>query len=197
MNRPTNAFLFDIGNVILGFDFNIAVRKLRDFGITHKEPFAYIAEVKNRYEAGEYDDEEFVELAMGQLGFNGSSGEFVTIWQQIFHENTAMAETIRDLAKGERPLYLLSNTNGLHIRHILRDYPIFQAFAGGIYSHEAKSMKPAPAMFQQAIARFGLIPEETLYIDDLPANIETGRALGFKSHLYDPLDHQALLDILD
>jgi len=192
----TNAFLFDIGNVILGFDFNIAIRRLRNFGITHTEPFAYIADTKNRYEAGEFDDEEFVELAMGKLGFQGTGNEFVLIWQEIFHENAPMVESIRELAKGDRPLYLLSNTNGLHMRHIRRDYPIFAAFSGGIYSHEAKSMKPATPMYEQAIERFGLVPEETLYIDDLPANIETGMALGFKSHQYDLNDHQAFLDAL-
>ena len=191
-----NAYLFDIGNVILGFDFSIAVEKLRAFGITHDEPIASISETKNRYEAGEFDDEEFVELAMGELGFNGSEDEFIKIWQEIFHENTPMVETIRELAKGDRPLYLLSNTNGLHMQHILRDYPIFKAFSGGIYSHEAKSMKPHAPMYEQAIERFRLVPEETLYIDDLPANIEAGEKLGFKSHQYDLNNHQAFLDML-
>ena len=83
------------------------------------------------------------------------------------------------------------------MQHILRNYRIFDAFAGGIYSHEAKSMKPDQPMYQQAIERFGLVPEETLYIDDLPANIETGNSLGFKSHQYDLNDHQAFLDALE
>ena len=196
MSQQINAYLFDIGNVILRFDFNVAVDKLRDYGITHHEPLSQITATKNRYEAGEFDDEEFVELAIAELGFTGTAEEFEEIWQKIFTENDPMVESIREIAKGDKPLYLLSNTNGLHMKHILRDYPIFSAFSGGIYSHEAKSMKPEPPMYEQAIERFKLIPEETLYIDDLPANIATGKALGFQSHQYDLNDHAAFAELI-
>ena len=196
MSHPINAYLFDIGNVIFRFDFNVAVEKLRDYGITHHEPLSQITETKNRYEAGEFDDEEFVELAISQLGFTGTAEEFEVIWQEIFTENHAMVESIREISQGDAPLYLLSNTNGLHMKHILRDYPIFAAFSGGIYSHEAKSMKPEPPMYEQAIDRFSLVPEETLYIDDLPANIATGKALGFQSHQYELENHAAFADLI-
>ena len=46
-----SAYLFDIGNVILGFDFGIAVAKLREFGITHDDPLNHISAIKERYEA--------------------------------------------------------------------------------------------------------------------------------------------------
>lgn len=196
MNRPINAYLFDIGNVILSFDFNVAVEKLRNYGITHHEPLSQISETKNLYEAGEFDDEEFVERAIAELGFKGTPQEFEPIWQEIFTENAPMVESIRELSQREQPLYLLSNTNGLHMKHILRDYPIFAAFSGGVYSHEAKSMKPEPGMYEQAIARFGLVPEETLYIDDLPANIATGNSLGFRSHQYDLENHAAFVELI-
>ncbi|MFT4547586.1 MAG: FMN phosphatase YigB (HAD superfamily) [Verrucomicrobiales bacterium] len=191
-----NAYLFDIGNVILGFDFSIAVNKLRDFGITHESPLAHISEIKERYEAGEMSDDEFVTLAIEQLGFEGSSEDFIPIWQEIFAQNDAMITSIQRIADQGHPLYLLSNTNGLHMQHILRDFPIFKAFAGGIYSHEAKSMKPDLPMYQQAIDRFDLKPEETLYIDDLAANIETGVSLGFQTHRYDHEDHSAFVSLL-
>lgn len=196
MSQQINAYLFDIGNVILRFDFNVAVEKLRAFGITHHEPLSHISEIKNRYEAGEMDDEEFVELAISELGFTGTPEEFEPIWQEIFTENAPMVASIHELSKRDQPLYLLSNTNGLHMVHILRDYPVFAAFSGGIYSHEAKSMKPDPPMYEQAIERFKLIPEETLYIDDLPANITTGKALGFQSHQYDLDDHSAFAELI-
>ncbi|MGI9241874.1 MAG: HAD family hydrolase [Verrucomicrobiales bacterium] len=191
-----NAYLFDIGNVILGFDFSIAVRRLREFGITHDAPLSHITATKDRYEAGQIDDEEFVELAIEELGFSGDSTDFITIWQEIFHENEAMVASIKDLAKQGHPLFLLSNTNGLHVEYMRREHPIFEAFTGGIYSHEAKSMKPERPMYQQAIDRFGLTPGETLYIDDLPANIETGKSMGFLTHQYDLDDHEAFLAAL-
>ncbi len=51
-------------------------------------------------------------------------------------------------------------------------------------------------MYEQAIERFGLVPGETLYIDDLPANIETGKAMGFQTHQYDLNNHAAFLAVI-
>ena len=53
-------------------------------------------------------------------------------------------------------------------------------------------MKPASGMYEQAVATFDLDPAQTFYVDDLIANIETGRRLGFVSHHYDPQNHNAL-----
>lgn len=195
MIKP-KAYLFDVGNVILAFDFSIAVEKLRAFGITHESPLAHIEEIKDRYENGELGNEQFVELAIEQLGFQGTKADFVPIWQQIFELNQPMVTTITQLAEQSYPLHLFSNTNGMHVDHFLSEYEVFNHFKGGIYSHEAKSMKPDLPMYQQAIKRFDLNPEETLYIDDLPANIETGKSLGFQTHLYDKNDHAALVAVL-
>jgi len=40
-------------------------------------------------------------------------------------------------------------------------------------------MKPDPATFEILRARFGLDPVPTVFIDDLPANVEAARSLGF------------------
>ena len=52
-------------------------------------------------------------------------------------------------------------------------------------------MKPEPGMYEQAIERFNLNPEQTLYIDDLPENIESGIGHGLRSHQYDLTNHAA------
>jgi len=189
-NQP-KAYLFDIGNVILGFDFSIAAEKL--VGADAEEQMQKMSATKNLYEAGGHGDEEFIALASEELEFSGSREEFVDAWQSIFHLNQPMVETLQQIAATGRPLHLLSNTNGLHMQGIFRDFPIFSVFSGGIYSHEAKSMKPDKPMYEQAIERFDLEPAETLYIDDLPANIETGRALGFRSFQYDIDNHAAFV----
>ena len=90
------------------------------------------------------------------------------------------------------PAYLLSNTNAPHLEWLLEQFSIFKHFEGGIYSHEAKTMKPEPGMYEQAVAKFDLDPAQTFYVDDLIANIETGRRLGFVSHHYDPQNHSVL-----
>ena len=50
-------------------------------------------------------------------------------------------------------------------------------------SYQMKALKPSPAIFQQMIADSGMKPEESLFIDDSPRNIEAAHALGFQVYL--------------
>ncbi len=88
-----------------------------------------------------------------------------------------MIALVEEELAGKVPL-LLSNTSGLHKDWLFAKFPVFQHFAGGIYSHEAQCMKPHDAIFQQAVAAFDLDPATTFYIDDLEDNIATGQRLG-------------------
>ena len=65
-------------------------------------------------------------------------------------------------------------------------------FDGGVFSHEAGSIKPDDRIYEVAFETYSLNPKETLYIDDLPDNIATGERLGLTSHRYDFSDHGAL-----
>ncbi|MGC4013750.1 MAG: HAD-IA family hydrolase [Luteolibacter sp.] len=55
-----------------------------------------------------------------------------------------------------------------------------------------------PAIYEYAIRTYGLNPEETIYIDDLAANIATGSAMGMRTWQYDMKNHapfEAWLDV--
>lgn len=194
MDRPT-AFLFDIGNVLLRFDFGIAERRLTERSRRGATDFRPIDALKSDLESGRIDDDTFVRTAMDELAFEGTPAEFATIWQEIFLANDPMVALVEALAP-RFPLYLLSNTSGLHLEYILREFPFFGRFRGGVYSHVAGTEKPDEAIYHQAIDAFQLDPARTIYIDDLPANAEAGRRIGFLTHRYSPDDHDALLGFL-
>ena len=52
-------------------------------------------------------------------------------------------------------------------------------------SYKEKTSKPGTLIFEQLIADSGIVPQETLFIDDSAANIETGRQMGLNVLLYD------------
>ena len=91
------------------------------------------------------------------------------------------------------PLFLLSNTNDMHVEGLFRDFPVFQHFKGGTYSHLARASKPHRAIYEIACNSHGLDPQTTFFIDDLAANIATARELGFHAHHYHPDRHEELL----
>lgn len=188
---PSPALLFDIGNVLVRFDFTVAAQRFAALSeATTAQALALLSPFKEDLESGRISDDEFVATSMALIGFRGSREEFIRMWSDIFTENAPMADVVAELA-ADHPLYLLSNTSGLHKAWLFATFPVFRHFSGGIYSHEARAMKPHEAIYRAAIEAFDLDPARTFYVDDLADNIATGRRLGLMSHHYHPDRHEA------
>lgn len=187
------AFLFDIGNVILRFDFSKAARKIaaRSEVADPVEAMGLLDQIKNMYEDGQIDRASFLRGAFDAIRYRGTEEEFVSAWQDIFELNEPMAELVAAIAP-RYPLFLLSNTSDIHVEFFTRRYPVFAAFRGGTYSHEARTSKPGEQIYRVACEQHGLEPATTFFIDDLLPNIETGRRLGFQAHHYHHEKHSAL-----
>jgi len=190
------SFIFDIGNVLLPFDFKVAMRRLEPrCGLPVAEAMQVCKPVIHACESGEINRADFLRRITGLLKFAGTEEEFIGIWQDIFTENVAMTELVRSLHR-RYPLQLLSNTNEIHVDYFVHTYPVFRCFSGAVYSHEAKCMKPGRAIYETAMQKFGVNPAETVFIDDLPANVQTARELGFVAIQYDFTRHGDFLDAL-
>lgn len=193
---PAPALLFDIGNVIVRFDFNVAARRFAALSeVSAEQVLGLLSPFKNDLESGRISDDDFIEQSVALTGFRGTRGEFIHIWGDIFTENAPMVALVEELA-GRHPLYLLSNTSGLHKDWLFAKFSVFKRFTGGIYSHEARCAKPDAPIYQAAIEAFGLEPARTLYVDDLAENIATGHQLGLACHHYHPDRHGAFEDKL-
>ena len=86
-------------------------------------------------------------------------------------------------------MLLLSNTNPIGMNYCrklfrARGYDVKEIFERLYLSYQMRVAKPDPAIFRKMIADSGIIPEETLYIDDSPANVEAGRTAGLHSLLF-------------
>ncbi|MEM8953778.1 MAG: HAD family phosphatase [Verrucomicrobiota bacterium] len=187
-------FLFDIGNVILKFDFSPAVKALAGRSATsHEDILPSIQAVKQQLESGQIDDETFITEAIRILDFQTSRDEFARIWCEIFEPNPPMVKLIQSLSQAGHRLYILSNTSGLHMEYIFKSFPVFAHFEDGVYSYAAQSEKPEPEIYQIALDKFQLVPSNTIYIDDLHANVIAGIGAGLDTFHYDHDDHEALL----
>lgn len=189
------AFVFDIGNVILKFDFTIALGKLASFcraPVAGSELMHRIEAIKSLYEGGRIGRVEFLREVFALVDFSGTEQDFVSAWQDIFEENAPMLELIEAL-HGKFPLYLLSNTSDIHMDYVLERYPVFSRFTDAVYSYKVCCLKPDPAIFELTARQFGLTPGETVFIDDLPANVESARRMGFRAIQYDFRQHEAML----
>lgn len=191
MTRPTDA-LIDLGMVLYTFDFEAALKGLVPPGTP--DPDARIARLithKDEFETGRISRDDYVAWASEQLGFQGTPEAFCHAWNSIFEPNPPMWNTL--LAARERGLRLIlfSNTNTIHGPWFLENEPFLQNFDPIIFSCDVGAIKPHPEIYHHAIETCRLSPGNTLYVDDLPDNIATGRALGFRSHQYDHRHHAA------
>jgi putative hydrolase of the HAD superfamily len=191
------AFLFDIGNVLLKFDFSIAMKKIAQQSEVNDpvEVTARLDRIKfafDAFEDGQIDRAAFLRGAFDVLRYRGTEGEFVAAWEDIFVPNEPMVALVEKL-HGRFPLYLLSNTNDIHREYFFGRYPFFQRFTAGTYSDAAKASKPGRAIYEIAQRQLGLEPASTFFIDDLLPNIETARSLGYHAHHYHYDQHEALL----
>ena len=188
---PTD-FLFDIGKVLLDFDFEAALTTL--LPATHPDPISALSQLmvkKDEFEAGLISVGDYTNWALEIMESTATPEQFHTAWRNIFTPNLPMWEAARSLAAQGHRLILFSNTNAIHCPQVFEDFPEFSLFHGSILSFEVNSIKPHPEIYQHAIDKYALVPEKTLYIDDLPANIATGNTFGFRTHQYDLDNHAA------
>lgn len=76
-------------------------------------------------------------------------------------------------------VYLLSNVGDLHWQHLSQQLALESYALDVIRSYEVGVMKPDPAIYVLAEARFGLNPEATVFIDDRADNIASATARGW------------------
>jgi putative hydrolase of the HAD superfamily len=188
-----DAIIFDIGNVLLRFDFNLVTQRIAPFCSTDASNIhSLLAPIKDELESGRIDGETFLHEAAQIIGYTGERALFRSAWQEIFTPIEATHRLVEKL-RGGLPLFLLSNTNDLHAEYFLSRYPVFACFQNAVYSHECGLMKPAASIYEHALGKFGLRAEQVFFIDDLAPNVEAARASGWRTHHYREDAHHLLL----
>lgn len=186
--------LCDIGNVLLFFDLQRAVRRLiPGEQMPHPEAEAVIIRHRDPMERGETSPEAFLDGIMRDLAFQGSKEDARAAYADIFTPNPPMWERVRRWKKDGLHLVLFSNISALHADFIQERYEGFDIFDDAIFSFRTGDLKPGPGMYREAVDRLGMRPEETFFVDDRPENVQAGADHGFHAHQYHP-DADAAVD---
>lgn len=177
------AVVFDLGKVLVEFDYGIAGRKLAaraTMAAADLGKFLVHVPLIIRYETGMLTSEEFYREVRRASGFLGDMEEFASLFADIFTPIEPMVGLQAELRRLGFPTYIFSNTNELAIRFIRRKFPFFQNFDGYILSYEHRSMKPEARLYEVVESESGCRGAEILYLDDRPENIEAGAARGWQ-----------------
>ncbi|MDR1631775.1 MAG: HAD family phosphatase [Dysgonamonadaceae bacterium] len=184
--------VFDLGGVIITLERAEAVRRFREIGVKNAEELLDVYHQNGIFlelEEGKLTKEEFYEALQKEVGRYIPAEVIDHAWlgfmKDVPEHKLEMLETLRKNYK----IYLLSNTNS-----VIMDWaksPAFSSqgksidrFFDKIYaSYQIGYTKPAPEIFEFMFADAGIVPSETLFIDDGIANVEMGKKLGMKTYL--------------
>lgn len=175
------AVIFDLGRVLIHFDFQRGYRALE--GLC---PYA-AAEIPSRIaptglverlETGLVEPRQFVDELCSILDLKVGYDRFCQIWSCIFTEALLPESMLEGLASRYR-LLLLSNTNAIHFEVLRANYSsLLKHFHHLVLSYEVKAMKPNPAIYQAVLERAGCRPEECFFTDDIPEYVAGARRAG-------------------
>lgn len=182
------AVIFDFGGVISAFDIEIFLRRIEpfssmDFSELKTRALPAAAEQARLYETGLIDSPEFHRRVSTIAGLAMPLDEFARAYCDIFSPIPSTLALIRAL-KGRYRLALLSNTSEWHFEYGIKPVEVFALFETVTLSYEVGVMKPARAIYDDALRKLGLPASVCAYIDDLPANVSAAAALGMSAIRY-------------
>jgi FMN phosphatase YigB (HAD superfamily) len=175
------AIVFDLGKVLIYFDFNrvyLALADLCPYPAAEIPKRLAATNLVELFETGLVEPRDFVEQFSRTLDLRLDYDQFCRIWSSIFAQ-TLVPESLLEGLAARYGLLLLSNTNALHFEMLRRNYGhMLRHFHHLILSYEVHAMKPQPEIYQAAVARAGCRPEECFYTDDIAAYVEAARQIG-------------------
>jgi FMN phosphatase YigB (HAD superfamily) len=175
--------VFDLGKVLLDFDYRIAARRIAghcrlDWPTVQK--FLVSTPLLHRYETGLLTRLEFFEAVCQETGFAGTATEFGAFFADIFWPIEPMVELHAELHRQGLPTYIFSNTNDLAMEHINRNFEFMKDFNAHILSYEVRAMKPDAKIYEVLEEVSDRQGAEILYLDDRQENVDAGAARGWQ-----------------
>jgi 2-haloacid dehalogenase len=185
---PVKAVVFDVGNVLYGWDpDSFLVRQIADDAARLK----FIEDVDlyswhDSLDGGRPYDEAAAELNEKFPQY----AHLIAAWSERFGETITgpvpgVHAIVEALAEKEVPLFAITNFSAdFWPPFVAKEQAFFARFRDIIVSGEVRLLKPDPAIFYLALDRFRLRPAETLFVDDRAINVEAALGVGMRAHLF-------------
>lgn len=183
--------VFDVGRVLVQWDLRHLFAKLIDDGAELDWFLANVVtpEWHFQHDAGRPLAEMLPELKAEYPAYADLIDAYATRFNETIPGPVPGSfEIVRELAVRGIPLFAITNFGAEFWADFRPTQPIFDLFTDIVVSGVEKLVKPDPAIYQLALARFGLQPGEAIFIDDSLANVEAARANGFIGHHFSSAD---------
>lgn len=173
--------VFDMGQVLVQFSAGLFSERLRlsaeDAELIRREVLTTVEWV--RMDRGTISDDDALARMCARLPqrLHDTAAYLVRRWNDPIVPVPGMADVARDLKAAGYDLYLLSNA-ATRQHTYWHNIPGSEYFSGTFISADYHLLKPEDAIYQAFFKKFGLKPEECLFIDDSAPNIEASENAG-------------------
>ncbi len=185
----TKFIYFDLGNVICPFSNELACQKMADLAGVEKKHVAntvFDSDLQIQYETGLISSEGFYDAFCAATGSAPDMEQFLYASSDMFELNYRIIPLIAQLRSANFPIGILSSTCEAHWSFICRRYPVIDSYFGHrVLSYEAKSMKPDPAIYHQAIELADVEPAAIFFVDDRSENVQGAIDCGIDAVLFE------------
>ena len=186
--------IFDFGGVIINIDYTKSINEFKKLGIKKSEHLYSKERQSNLFdllEKGQISEDEFLTI-LKKLTKKKDEKKIKDAWNSMLLDIPVERIHLLNKIKSKYKLYLLSNTNEIHIKEIKKrignkNWIQFVNLFNNVYlSYEVKLRKPEQEIFKCLLEKEKINAEETLFIDDSIQHIKSAQKLNIHSyHLKD------------
>jgi 2-haloacid dehalogenase len=175
--------IFDLGGVLIDWNPRYLYRNVFHNKVEMEFFLEKICspEWNLKQDAGRSFDEATNELTNKFPQYENEIKDYFSNWTKMIggtiEENVALIEDLKDKYR----LFGLTNWSAETFPIVFSQYPFFKEFEGIVVSGTEKIVKPDAKIYQLLLTRYGLIANESLFIDDNLENINAADKLGFKT----------------
>lgn len=195
--------VFDMGRVLLDYDPYLPclrhAQNAEDAAAIHRAIFGDFS-WGPMIDGGVMTEEEYLVQAQTRLEtecLKSLAAEVMSDWWlDGLYPKSQMDKVINDLLEKGYRLYILTNC-GTRFHDFSYKIPCYERFSGVLVSAEEHMLKPHAEIYERLCAKYGLKPEECLFVDDLPQNVEGAKAVGMAGYCYADGDVNRLKAYLD
>ncbi len=194
-----NTIIFDLGGVLIDwnpgyvFDENyFESKEQRDFFFNNVCTADWNENQDAGYPIAKATEEKLAEFPEWEKPIRDFYGRWVDMLGGPIHETVDIFRTLKQ--NSDLKFYALTNWSAETFPIALERFDFLHWFDGRVVSGEEKMRKPFPEFYQLLLNRYGVKPEEALFIDDNLRNVKAAEDLGIKSIFYK--EHSQLKDDL-
>lgn len=170
MSESISVIVFDLGNVLIPFDYTIMVKKLErietNLGSKFIDFYKSNYNLHREFERGDLSNDTFIDIMLNALENKIDRLTFCKYYSEIFSINEEVVAILPKL-KNKYQLVLLSNTNGIHKKYGWEHYEFIKYFDKLILSHEVNAVKPETKIYEAVENFTKKKSSEHLFIDDI------------------------------